>query len=674
MGRESTAQSAEVGVAEEMPAEAPKSGAKGEAAGKGWTSWLRRGRPETMLLLMAAGCTLIAKLIAVRDYQPASLLASWVSVTLSDVVFFAGVGAVIGYAYALRPSKTVARITSVVALLILLWSVANAAWLVVTGVQLHFGVVLVVLRHPTEFWPTVRPYVLKIPALSIVVGLGTLGALWWVVWRVVRPVPIVRNWRRFARWATVGVAVMIAAAVIQPHMPYVGIGSVGQVLSFSSHWYALVSGFAERSAPGEAEEQTRHVPRAGERLVRLPDSDPAELPNVVVVLLESASYPGSGIGDPERTLMPTFERLRDEGVEFVNTHVPVARTGKAFWSVLSGMTPDVYHDYSEAVLVDQPYEGLPSLLGRIGYRSAFFEMSRGTFECAPGTFANFAFDWAWFQENLEDPSACLSLLSADDFRMLDPMFDWAGQNDQPFLLMMITSVSHDPCIVPSWFGVPAEDPRERYEQTLRYTDTFLAELCRRLDGLSSGRATLLCVLGDHGESLRPDVRHSRWVPYEEVLRIPWIIRWPGHVEAGRRCEWPSSQLDVTPTLLSLLGYDIADAGFEGRDAMTPSDPDRRLYFSTWFADSPLGYRVGQRKWLYWPRNEKVFEYDLAADPNELAPTPVEGPAAERIVKDVLHWKQSSYIEFDPKRFRKRLVFDHWWTFSSGRYGRAYYVP
>ena len=301
-------------------------------------------------------------------------------------------------------------------------------------------------------------------------------------------------------------------------------------------------------------------------------------------------------------------------------------------------------------------------------------MSKGTFECAPGTLANFAFDWAWFQENLEDPSANLSLLSADDFRMLDPMFTWADQGDEPFLLMMITSVAHDPYRVPEWFGESPEDDHERYAQAVRYTDAFLEELCRRLDELPSHRETLLCVLGDHGESLRPDVRHSRWVPYEEVLRVPWVIRWPGHVPAGLRCEWPCSQLDVTPTLLRLLGYEVSDAGFEGRDALTPAEPNRRLYFSTWFADSPLGYREGQRKWLYWPRNEKVFEYDLVRDPGELSPTLVSGPTAERIVRDVMEWKQSSYIEFDPERFRKRLVFEHWWTFSTGRHARADYVP
>lgn len=60
--------------------------------------------------------------------------------------------------------------------------------------------------------------------------------------------------------------------------------------------------------------------------------------------------------------------------------------------MLSGTTPEIFHDYSEALLVDKPYESLATILRPFAYRSAFFEMSNGTFECAPAVFVNMGFD------------------------------------------------------------------------------------------------------------------------------------------------------------------------------------------------------------------------------------------------------------------------------------------
>lgn len=156
--------------------------------------------------------------------------------------------------------------------------------------------------------------------------------------------------------------------------------------------------------------------------------------------------------------------------------------------------------------------------------------------------------------------------------------------------------------------------------------------------------------------------------------MPWVIHWPGHLPAGKRIDWPVSQLDVTPTILSVLGYDIRDAGFEGSNALTAPAAERRLYFSSWYEGSPLGFTEGSRKWIYWPRTDEVFEYDLVTDPEERFPTCVDGPERDAAIAALKKWQRDSYVAFDAKRFRKRFVFDHWMTFSSGRYGRAYYVP
>lgn len=448
-------------------------------------------------------------------------------------------------------------------------------------------------------------------------------------------------------------------------------GPLQQTLGYSSHWWALES-LLRRGEPASSA-QARRVPRAGERPVGLPATG-APMPNIVLVFLESVS---ANVCDPnkkEHAAMPTLARLADESAAFSDMRALVPQTGKVMWATLSGTTPDLGPDYVEAVLADEPYEGLPTLLRRVGYRSALFEMAKGSFECAPALCANFGYDQAWFRENLGDESSYLGYLAGDDFRMLEPALTWAARDRQPFLLTLFTSVAHDPFELPAWWGAkPTSDPHERYLQALAYTDAFLARLLEQLQQRGLADSTLLCVLGDHGESFRAESRTLRWVPYEETLRVPWILHWPGRLQAGVR-DWPCSQLDVTPTLLTLLGFDLSTAGFEGCNALRPTHGTRRRYFSAWYEGSPLGYVEGATKRVYWPQSGRVTECNLAADPAERSPVVLEPEPGAAVVAELRQWVHDARREFAARRFRHRKLYEHWQVFCSGRYARAYYVP
>ena len=99
-----------------------------------------------------------------------------------------------------------------------------------------------------------------------------------------------------------------------------------------------------------------------------------------------------------------------------------------------------------------------------------------------------------------------------------------------------------------------------------------------------------------------------------------------------------------------------------------------MYFSSWYTNSPLGYLEGTNKWVYWPYNDLLQFYDLANDPGEKTPRSVSDQQKEQIVADLLKWQRESRIVMHPRRFRERLLYDHWRAFSSGRSAWAYYVP
>ncbi len=555
------------------------------------------------------------------------------------------------------------------------WSALNAVWVEQMGVQLQPAVLSILLRAPRETGPVLASHLAAQPlwvAVGLLLGGVATVLIAWVLWR---PGRVSANRSRHACAAVAAAAMVGVLGVARWAMGGVGVpGLTVEAMDYSSHWEALTWVFRSIGGGGsEADSSRTDYAVAGQREVLTQEGGELERPNLVMVLLESVSWRASSLGDPNADATPYLARLAGDGVSFDTTRVVVSHTSKALWAVLTSSTPVIRSDFVEAAPADRPYESLATILGRFGYRSGFFKMAKGSFECAPGLCCNLGYDWAWFRENLEDTSAYLGYLAGDDCRLIEPALAWAQEGSGPFLLTVLTSVCHDPFEVPAAPVMsPASQLCDRYRQAVRYTDSFLEQFCDCLASRGLDENTIVCVLGDHGTSFRSTAGRGRWFPYEETIRVPWVIRWPGHIKAGQRVRSACSHLDVTPTLLSLMGYDVARAGFEGIDALGQAGGERRHYFSSWYEGSPSGFVEGRRKVVYWPGVDKGFEYDLRADPDEERPGRV-GPAETKAIRDaILAWTRRYEIQVDVDRFRSRLLYDHWETFSQGRRAWAYY--
>jgi arylsulfatase A-like enzyme len=89
---------------------------------------------------------------------------------------------------------------------------------------------------------------------------------------------------------------------------------------------------------------------------------------------------------------------------------------------------------------------------------------------------------------------------------------------------------------------------------------------RILDGLRDEGLegdTIVVFMSDHGNCLGIHGQISKNVHFEESVRIPFIVRWPGRI-APRRDELRLSVPDIAPTLLDLMGLaDRVPRGVEG---------------------------------------------------------------------------------------------------------------
>jgi len=98
-----------------------------------------------------------------------------------------------------------------------------------------------------------------------------------------------------------------------------------------------------------------------------------------------------------------------------------------------------------------------------------------------------------------------------------------------------------------------------YDGEIRYVDQQIGRLFEALRRLGRFNDALIAVVADHGESFGEHgaMGHGAWL-YETVLRIPFIVRWPGGRNGGTRVEHPVSIVDMAPIIAHETGVKFAD--------------------------------------------------------------------------------------------------------------------
>ncbi len=110
-----------------------------------------------------------------------------------------------------------------------------------------------------------------------------------------------------------------------------------------------------------------------------------------------------------------------------------------------------------------------------------------------------------------------------------------------------------------------------YDATINYVDDVIRSLVHRLDELGVADDTVLIITSDHGEEFLEHGRLTHEQVYDECLRVPLIVVGPG-VAAGRRVPELVMSVDLTPTVLELLG--VAPEGpMSGRSLVPVLQPE-----------------------------------------------------------------------------------------------------
>ncbi len=412
-------------------------------------------------------------------------------------------------------------------------------------------------------------------------------------------------------------------------------------------------------------------------------------PNVLLVTIDTLRRDHLGCYGASDAKTPTIDALANESVHFLDATSQANTTGPSHATMLTGLYPSENGALSNAVPIANGVRTLPEMLSEQGFSTAACVSGFTLVHSATGLAPRFEYyddkllAWRWLPEaalRLRLFAALVQVANRSGERPLradrpanetiDSALGWLDSRDpkRPFFLWAHLFDPHCPYNPPApydrlhdgvgepvatrdWYKLTTAerreliaDPREvehmraLYKGEISFVDHELSRLLDRLRAQGIFDNTLVILAADHGEGLG---EHGYWFDhgtylYDSELSVPLLIHFPAARDAGLKVAQQVRLLDITPTVLEVLGIETPKnlSGVSLLGELKQAQPTYRPSFAQGEVAGDLsGYELGGRKlslrshgrklvwtsdwWLDSVRAPEAWElYDLARDPLE----------------------------------------------------------
>lgn len=199
--------------------------------------------------------------------------------------------------------------------------------------------------------------------------------------------------------------------------------------------------------------------------------------------------------------------------------------------------------------------------------------------------------------------------------------------------------------VAKYRDVVKDEKLARYFAAVTHMDKAIGGVLKTLDVAGQSDNTIVLFMSDNGGSGNggnAPLRGSKSTLWEGGLRVPFIIRWPGKVPAGKVTDEFLTALEIVPTLLAATGAaaptQVTLDGFDMLPVLRGEKPSARTEMF-WQRRADKAARVGDWKWLDSAKGKGL--YDLATDPGETKDLSQENPEVVKLMQTrFAAWKKA----------------------------------
>lgn len=278
--------------------------------------------------------------------------------------------------------------------------------------------------------------------------------------------------------------------------------------------------------------------------------------NVVMIEMESlsASFMQS-YGSSKNHITPNLDRLMGEGIWFSNLYATGTRTVRGLEAMSAALPP-----LPGQSIVRRSNNGglytLGGMLAKKNYRPMFMYGGYGAFDNMNAYFAANGYairDRSTFSEANQSFATVWGVADEMLFNEAMIQLDADFGAKQPRFLHIMTTSNHRPYTYPSGrIDIPSKTGRDG---AVKYTDWAIGDFLEKVKARPWFKDTLFIIVADHDAS----VAGKQSLPPNKYL-IPCVLYWPGTL-APQNISGMASQIDLTPTVLAMLGIDTGGVFF-----------------------------------------------------------------------------------------------------------------
>jgi len=375
----------------------------------------------------------------------------------------------------------------------------------------------------------------------------------------------------------------------------------------------------------------------------------APRPNLIIISSDDHHYQCLGAAGNPHIATPNLDRLASRGVNFTHGIVSTSQCCPSRGILLSGLETYQSGLMSNGFKAFKPDLGptVVEQLRRAGYATHLVGKWHIT---NPPAACGFSHAPLWLRggnSKYIDPELRRGLDGKDEAvpghiteLFSNTAIDVIRGATQPYLLWLAYNAPHTPYTVVDGFRPrspqpPPVHPKDAtefdwstYYAVISHLDAHLGRVIESIEQAGQWENTLVVFLGDNGFLCGTKGLDGKVHPWEESLRVPYIVS-GGVVKARGKSNSPVASIDVPATLLDYAGVRPAYAlsGSTLRPELTGRSSRRQHSFAVWNDGRPEGlatrqavepYRVVRsrtHKLIVWESGKQAL-YEFDRDPGE----------------------------------------------------------
>jgi len=353
--------------------------------------------------------------------------------------------------------------------------------------------------------------------------------------------------------------------------------------------------------------------------------------NIMLIMVESLSARYLGVFGHKKGYTPNLNRLAKDSLFFTNIYATGTRTTRGLEAVTLSIPPTPGRSIVKRVGNESNMWSLGNVLKKKGYDVKFLYGGRGYFDNMNAFFSGNGYD-VIDQSSVADEDMVFTnawgMSDEDLYTQAIKAADQSSADNKPFFFHLMTTSNHRPYTYPEGrIDIPSGKGRSG---AIKYTDWAIGDFLQRANTKPWFDNTVFVIIADHCASSAGKVD----LPIKKY-HIPLFIYAPKQL-SPERIDTIASQVDLPPTLLSLLNMDYNSAFF-GKNIFTTNKDEERALIGNY---QKLGlYKPGKLSILA-PKQTII----LQQNPEELSPKVSILKKPDNFArKNIAYYQGASYI-------------------------------